>query len=222
MELFLDSAGLADINEAFEHGVVTGVTTNPSLMSKEPKSSYMDHIGRVVERVWASNPSYPVSVEVVSHTPGGMLSEAIHIAEVFRHGNVVVKIPMDWEYTWVMKGLKDLHVRINCTCVFSTAQALLAASAGVDYVSFFYNRMKDRNLSPRQSISSTREAIDKGGLGTRIICGSIRSAGDVVDCFDMGAHIVTCSLSILKSMAYHEGTEASVRQFLSDFSRWAS
>jgi transaldolase len=129
-----------------------------------------------------------------------------------------IKVPIGWTELAAISELSRAGIKINCTCGFDEAQAILAANAGAKYFSFFYGRMKDINVEPAEVIKRTRGLLE--GTDTEIIMGSIRHMKDLVDSFVAGAHIVTAPLSIFEKMAAHPKTKESVDQFLSEFKQW--
>lgn len=226
MRLFLDSANLDDIKEALEIGIISGVTTNPSLLAKEPKSAFLAHIGKIADMLARygskDSPFAPLSIEVFESNGLLMLNQAVEFYQTLNYPGLNIKIPVGWGEMPIIKGLEDRRIKVNATCIFKAGQAVLAMNAGASFVSFFTNRMKDRGIDTDLEIRRARVAIDNEFYRTEIICGSIRKPEDVMECFMAGAHIVTCSLPILKQLAYHEGTVDSVNKFLSDFREWQS
>lgn len=228
MRLFLDSANLDDIKEALEIGIISGVTTNPSLLAKEPKSGYIPHIVKIADMLngaWTpSGDGEPphLSIEVFETDVSKMVEQAVEFKRLVGYRNLVIKIPMGWKELVAIRRLREFGIDTNCTCIFKAGQAILAMESWADYVSFFTNRMKDRGIDVAGEIDLARRKVDDSIFDTKIICGSIRKPEDVMECFMAGAHIVTCSLPILKQLAYHEGTVDSVNKFLSDFREWQS
>ena len=216
MRLFIDSANLDDIRQAMASGAVSGVTTNPSIMAKEPKGEFDKHLQKIADLVGHR----PISAEVVAGTPESMVQEALALVGTV-DGNIDIKVPMSWDNMRVIDCLVDHHIRVNATCLFTEQQAIMALNAGASYVSLFYNRARDLSVDTFRWIDSVRNLIDKDyGGGTYIICGSIRSAEDVRACAMAGAHIVTASLPIIKAMCTHPGTDVAVDQFNRDFASW--
>jgi transaldolase len=221
MRLFLDSANLNDIREIADNDIVSGITTNPSLLAKEPKAAFFDYI-HAINRIVKGR--IPVSVEVFASAPLEMIAQAQELKKVMPAG-LVVKIPIGWAELGVIGQLVRMGIPVNCTAIFTTGQAVMALAAGAEYVSFFYRRMQDRGAAPPalQTIRNTRQIYNSepDRVDTaEIICGSIRATDDVIDCFLAGADIVTCSLPILKKMCEHPGTTESVAKFMADSKGW--
>ncbi len=235
MKIFLDSANLDEAKLCVKGQVIQGITTNPSLMSKEPKSNYVDHIKRLCDI--ASKYSLPVSAEIFYIDYDKIIAEYDKLLNNVRYDYLNVKIPIGFnEIVEINKiNLRNLNNinNINCTAIFSYSQACIAINAKCKYVSFFYNRMIDfasKNINidihpiedVKREIKLTRQMIDLYKKENQIICGSIRKVSDVFDCHSVGAHIVTLSYKLICEMFMHNGTVKAVEQFNSDFSSWMS
>ena len=215
MRLFIDSANLADIQQAMASGAVSGVTTNPSILAREPKGAFNAHIQKVADLARGC----PVSAEVVAATQDEVVQEALAlVGEV--QGNINIKVPLAWNTLPTIDCLASHDIRVNATCIFTEQQAIMALNAGATFVSLFYNRARDLGIDVLRWVSNTHNLIDKYGFTGSIICGSIRSAEDVRACAMAGAHIVTASLPIIKAMCSHPGTDVAVDQFNRDFASW--
>lgn len=223
MKLFLDSANLEDIGTAMTSGAVSGVTTNPSIIAKEPKANFVSHcreIAALCDNRPLSMYNRPLSVEVFATDPEAMVQEAVDLhAQIGYHG-LNIKIPVSWDNLSVIRRLTGMQIPVNATCIFTTAQAIAAANAGAAYVSVFYNRAKDLGLDPLRTVSEVRAMLDRYIPECEIICGSIRSAKDIQDCIVAGADIVTAGLPQLRAMCTHPGTDTAVAQFTRDFAAW--
>ena len=218
MKLFLDTANLEEIEQGLRLGVLSGITTNPALIAKEPKSDFLAHIKKIIELCKKYEQEIPLSIEVFKTEPEEMIKQAKEFISELDYKNLNIKIPIGWQELGVIKELSKNNIKVNCTCGFDEAQAILAANAGAKYFSFFCGRMKDIGVDPFSVIKNTRQLLE--GTDTEIIIGSIRHMKDVVDSFLAGAHIVTAPLDILQKMAIHPKTTESVNQFLSDFKNW--
>lgn len=211
MKLFIDTANINEIREINEWGILSGVTTNPSLIAKEGKV-FQDVIHEIVQIV-----DGPISAEVISLKADGMVQEARELAKI--HKNIVIKIPITEE------GLKAVHIlssegiKTNVTLIFSAAQALLAAKAGATYVSPFVGRLDDIADNGMSLISVIAKIFENYGLSTEIIAASIRGPQDVVDAAKYGAHIATIPYKVLRQMVKHPLTDSGIERFLAD---WAS
>lgn len=220
MKLFLDTANLTEIEDCLQKGIIQGVTTNPSLLSKEPKADFYLHIQRIADLCTKYAPGIPLSVEVFASEPEKMVEQAKEINKKVKYSNVNIKIPVGFQELEVIKKLKDSGVKVNCTCCFTTTQLQLAALSGARYVSLFYNRAIDAGLNPIKILERCRRFIDENNLDTEIIAGSIRNAYDLEDCWHAGSHIVTAGYSAIKKATLHPKTDESVQGFLSDFEEW--
>lgn len=219
MKLFADTANLQEIEDLIEKGIICGVTTNPSLMAKEPKTDFFNHIKKIAD-VCRESEGLPLSVEVFATTPDEMINQAIEIVEQTNYGFLNIKIPIGYEELRVINVLSSQGISINCTCCFTSAQLELAALAGARYVSLFYNRLIDAKGEPKTVLKQTRKFIDDNNLDCEIICGSIRAPSDVSDAWAAGSHIVTAGHKVIKEMTQHYKTDESVAGFLSDFNNW--
>lgn len=218
MKLFLDTANLEEIEKGLKQGILSGITTNPSLIAKEPKADFLAHVKKIVELCKKYQQEIPLSIEVFQTEPEKIIQQAKDFVAVLDYSNINIKIPIGWQELQVIKELSKAGIRVNCTCGFNEAQAVLAANAGARYFSFFYGRMKDIGVNPATVIENACRLLE--GSRTEIIIGSIRQTHDVVDSFLAGAHIVTAPLNILEKMALHPKTKESVDGFLKDFSQW--
>jgi transaldolase len=221
MKLFLDTANLADIETALQKGFITGITTNPSLMAKEPKGNYIDHMKKIVELIDKYSNPISLSVEVFAQNKEKIIIEAEELVSEIQYENLSIKVPIGWEELEAIYQLSIEGISVNCTCIFSEAQCMLATNAGARYISIFGNRVKELRGSFTQAVGATRKWLDMNDItNTEIIMGSIRSGIDIVDAQLAGAHIVTAGLPHYIKMSEHPGTTASVDQFMTDFKEW--
>ncbi len=214
MKFFLDSANLQQIEEALSWGVISGITTNPTLVSKETGSFFdlAKEICRLVQ-------DKPVSVEVLSTASGGMVEEARRLAALAE--NIVVKIPMGAE------GLKAVYrlscegkkVPCNVTLIFSANQALLASRAGAVYVSPFIGRIDDIGWDGVGLVKDIMNIFTCQKLDTFVIAASIRHPVHVEQVAAAGAHIATVPFSVLQQMSRHPLTDLGIERFLADWGK---
>ncbi|MBC8111844.1 MAG: fructose-6-phosphate aldolase [Verrucomicrobia bacterium] len=213
MKFFIDTANLAEIEEAFELGVLDGVTTNPSLMAKEGisgKNNVFDHYKKICEIVKDGD----VSAEVIATDFKGMVEEGEELAEI--HENIVVKVPMIRDGIKAIKYFTDNGIRTNCTLVFSAGQAILAAKVGADYVSPFIGRLDDVATDGLALIEQIRTIYDNYGYPTEILAASVRHVMHLVQCAEIGSDVVTCPLSVILGLLKHPLTDSGLEKFLSD------
>lgn len=222
MKLFLDSANLQDVENGLARGHLSGVTTNPSLLSKEPKSNFYGHIKKIVHLLEAEGRNLPLSVEVFATKPDEMIAQAKEIMQQIPYAGLNIKVPIGWDELKVIHALARSGIRVNCTCIFTEEQCVLAANSGASYVSIFHCRLKDLGGDPVRVISNTRRIFDQAGHKAEIIVGSIRLQTDVLEAHLAGGHIVTAGAKIIEQMAGHPGTDKSVQGFLKDFQGWMS
>jgi len=211
MKFFIDTANIEEIKKGLELGMVDGVTTNPSLVSKEqrPFSDILADICALVDG--------PISAEVVSLDADGMVAEARELAKI--HDNIVVKVPMIEEGLKAVKRLTAENIKTNVTLVFSSTQALLAAKAGATYVSPFVGRLDDISQDGMELISDIMTILRNYGFSTEVIVASVRSPMHVVQSALIGADIATIPYKVIAQMARHPLTDIGMEQFLADWEK---
>ncbi len=209
MKLFIDTANTEEIRIANEFGVISGVTTNPSLIAKEGRDfkTVIDEIVSIVDG--------PVSAEVISLDADGMVKEAIPLSEINK--NIVIKIPMTGEGLKAVKKLSEMGIKTNVTLIFTAAQALLAALAGATYVSPFLGRLDDIDCDGMTLISDISQIFRVHNIGTQIIAASIRNPLHVTNAAKAGAHIATVPYKIINQMLKHPLTDVGIEKFLKDW-----
>ena len=215
MNFFIDTANTSQIKELVAYNIISGVTTNPSLMAKEGISGKQNCHQRYIEICNLVNG--PVSAEVISTDCKGMLEEAYELAEL--HPNIVIKIPMIKEGIKAIYELNNKGIKTNCTLVFSANQALLAAKAGATYVSPFIGRLDDINVDGMELIKSIRTIFDNYNFETNILAASIRHEEHVIKCAEFGADYATIPYSLLDKLFDHPLTTKGLEIFLADHAR---
>jgi len=212
MKFFIDTANLDQIKEAAELGILDGVTTNPSLMAKEGISG-VDNIHHHYKAICAIVDG-DVSAEVISTDFQGIIDEGQVLADIAP--NIVVKVPMIRDGVKALNWFRNHNIRTNCTLVFSTGQAILAAKAGATYMSPFIGRIDDINWDGMAVIHEISEVYTTQGYGTEILAASIRSSRHIIDAAKAGADVVTCPLSAILGLLSHPLTDIGLEKFLSD------
>ena len=221
MKIFVDSANLNEIEEALKRGFPKGVTTNPSILSKEEKCDFRDHVQNIITLLQKYGYQIPLSVEVFSTDPKEMLRQAEDFVKYFGdYPHLYVKVPIGWNELEVISELKKRGIKVNCTCCMSLNQAIMAAQAGADFVSLFYNRIRDIGYDANVVVKSVCSLFKQWDLPAQVIVGSIRHIGDVNEAFLAGADIVTIPPKFFTQMLAHPKTDEAVSQFLSDFKNW--
>jgi transaldolase len=217
MRIFLDTANIDEIRDAARMGILAGVTTNPTLMSKESGSgaTYRDRVIEICEVVQG-----PVSAECTSRDVPGLLEEARTLANWHKH--VVVKIPMDANGLEATSILSKEGIRINMTLIFSANQALLAALAGATYVSPFVGRLDDAGQDGMEVVRQSVEIFDRYHLPAQVLAASIRTPPHVIQAALAGAHIATVPYAVLQQMIKHPLTDVGIERFLADSRKYAS
>ncbi len=211
MKIFLDTANLREIEEAASWGVLSGVTTNPSLMAREEGADFETTIREITRLV-----DGPISAETVSEDADGMVREGITYAAW--HPNVIVKVPSTIEGLKAVSRLKTEGIRTNVTLCFNANQALLAARAGAFVISPFVGRLDDIS---EPGVDLIREIVDIYSLDpeidTQVLAASIRHPRHIVEVAQAGADIATVPLKVLKQCMKHPLTDAGVERFLADW-----
>jgi transaldolase len=209
MKFFIDTANVEEIKKAWELGVIDGVTTNPSLISKEKMEpiSLLKEICSIVDG--------PISAEAVSLQADGMVKEAEELAKI--HENIVVKIPMTEDGLRAVKRLSAEGIKTNVTLIFSASQALLAAKAGTTYVSPFVGRLDDISHIGMELVADIQDIYENYFFDTEVIVASIRNPLHVVEAAKMGADIATIPYSVIAQLAKHPLTDIGIERFLKDW-----
>jgi len=211
MKLFLDTADIEEIRRASDAGLIDGITTNPSLISKvagsrDPKEIYLE-ICEIVDG--------PISLEVVATERTQMVEEGRKLAGI--HENAVVKVPLTEDGLKACRELVNSGIPVNVTLCFSLSQALLAAKAGATYISPFVGRIDDISGEGMQLIHQIRQVYDSYGYATEILVASIRSPLHVVESMMLGADCCTIPPKILWQLAKHPLTDRGLEAFLADW-----
>ena len=215
MKFFIDTANLDDIKEAQDLGVLDGVTTNPSLMAKEGitgQENIINHYKKICDIVTGD-----VSAEVISTDYESIIKEGEALAKL--HKQIVVKVPMIKDGVKAIKYFSDKGIRTNCTLVFSTGQALLAAKAGATYVSPFIGRLDDISTDGLNLIEEIRLIYDNYGFATQILAASVRHTMHVLHCARIGSDVMTGPLSSIEGLLKHPLTDSGLAKFLADYQK---
>lgn len=212
MKFFIDTANLKEIKEAYDLGVLDGVTTNPSLMAKEGIKGHDNitaHYKAICDIV-----DNNVSAEVIATDFDTIIKEGKELARI--NDKIVVKVPMIKDGVKAIKKFSSEGIRTNCTLVFSAGQAILAAKAGANYVSPFIGRLDDVSQDGLELIAQLRLIYDNYGFETQILAASVRHAMHLIKCAEIGADVATCPLSVITGLLKHPLTDSGLEKFLSD------
>jgi transaldolase len=209
VRLFIDTGSVAEVEEIAAWGVLSGATTNPSLLAKEDGDPG-DIIKRICDLVRG-----PVSAEVVSQDPKGMIDEGRALRELSDH--VTVKVPFCKEGLEATRALTDDGIPVNMTLVFSPNQALLAAASGATYVSCFMGRLDDISVDSAVVVAEIAETLRAGGMTSEIIAASIRHPEHVITAARLGCEIATTPAKVLRQMLDHPLTTAGAEKFREDW-----
>ncbi len=211
MKFFIDTANLEQIKEMQDLGIIDGVTTNPTLLSKEGAEP-IEQLKKICEIV-----DGPVSAEVIGLKTEEMVKEARELAKIAP--NIVIKIPMTKEGIKAVKILESEGIKINVTLVFSQNQILIAAKAGASYISPFIGRLMDNGQDEIDMLWESMQIINAYDFKSEIIVASIRNARHVIEAAKMGAHIATIPFAVLEKMFVHPNTEKGLKAFLDDWEK---
>ena len=211
MKFFIDTANIAEIKKAKEWGLADGVTTNPSLVSKEGRGfkELVKEICSIVDG--------PISAEAMSLDADGMIKEAKELSKI--HKNIVVKIPMTLEGLKAVKVVAKEGIKTNVTLVFSPTQALMAAKAGATYASPFVGRLDDISHNGMDLVSQILSIYENYDFATEVIVASVRHPLHVVDAALLGAHIATIPFKVIEQLSKHPLTDIGIERFLKDWEK---
>jgi len=211
MEFFIDTANLEEIKEANSYGILSGVTTNPTLMSRENRP-FKELLKDICEEV-----DGPVSAEVVSLKAEGMIKEGRELAKIA--DNIIIKIPMTVEGLKAIKELTSEGIQTNTTLVFQPVQALMAARAGTPFLSPFVGRIDDISSGGMNLIADIVTIFENYGIDTKVIVASIRHPMHVYEAAMIGADIATIPFKVIEKLVKHPLTDIGIDRFLSDWEK---
>ena len=211
MKLFIDSGNIADIQKLADIGIIDGVTTNPSLLVKEP-GDYRENLKKICQIVKG-----PVSGEVTATDFAGMMQQGHDIAKIDAY--MVVKVPLTRDGIKACKALAGEGIRVNVTLCFSAAQALLAAKAGATYISPFVGRLDDVATHGMELIREIVDIYDNYEFTTEVLVASCRHPIHIVDAARMGADICTCPPAVIDQLFNHPLTNIGLEKFLKDWEK---
>jgi transaldolase len=211
MKLFVDTGNIKDIEALATIGIIDGVTTNPSLLAKEP-GDYKENLKKICAIVKG-----PVSGEVVATDYEGMLREGHEIAQLDEH--MVVKVPLTRDGIRACKTLSGEGLKVNVTLVFSAAQALLAAKAGATFVSPFVGRLDDVGTDGMELIRDIVQIFDNYEFTTEVLVASCRHPIHIIAAARMGADICTCPATVIDQLFNHPLTSIGLERFLKDWEK---
>jgi transaldolase len=211
MKLFIDSGNLKDIEALVPLGIIDGITTNPSLLAKEPGDS------REILRKICQLVQGPVSAEVVSTSAQEMIKEGRELAKIDPH--IVVKVPFTKDGVKACKALSSEGIPVNVTLIFSPTQALLAAKVGATYVSPFVGRLDDIATSGMTLVHEIVQIFENYAFKTEILVASTRGPLHIVEAARMGADICTCPPAVIDSLFNHPLTDIGLKKFLADWEK---
>jgi transaldolase len=215
MEFFIDTANLDEIQEAYDLGVLDGVTTNPSLMAKEGVTGHENIIQRYKDICNIVDDN--VSAEVIATDFDEIMKEGLELAKI--DDKIVVKVPMIRDGVKAIKALSSEGIRVNCTLIFSAGQAILAAKAGAAYVSPFIGRLDDIATNGIDLIEQIVKIYQNYAFDTYVLAASIRHTMHLIQCAEVGADVVTCPLNVITGLLHHPLTDKGLEKFLSDYQK---
>jgi transaldolase len=212
MQIYLDTANLGEIREAASWGILSGVTTNPSLVAKEQGIDHKTLITEITKIV-----DGPISAEAISLDAAGMIREGLEFATW--HPNVVVKVPVTTEGLKAVYALAKEGIRTNVTLCFNAAQALLAARAGAFLISPFLGRVDDMGVDGMQLIREISGIYRQHGISTKVLAASIRHPRHIIESALAGADVATCPFKVLEQSMKHPLTDSGIEKFLADWKK---
>ena len=212
MKIFLDTANVEEIKQGVSWGLVDGVTTNPSLASREKGKDFKT----IVKEILSITPG-PVSIEVIAEDYDGMMKQALKIREL--GDNAVVKIPMTLSALRAIKSLKEKKIPVNCTLIFNPLQALFAAKSGAEYVSPFVGRLDDISEDGMGIVAQIKQIFTNYDIETKILVASIRNPVHVLRSAIIGADVVTLPFDVLKKLPSHPKTDEGLIRFSEDWKK---
>ncbi|WP_090798787.1 fructose-6-phosphate aldolase [Paenibacillus sp. GP183] len=212
MKLFIDTANVSEIQQAFDLGVISGITTNPSLITKEGRD-FFETLKEVISIVG----NIPISAEVVALEAPEMVEQGKKLASLGQ--GIVVKVPMTAEGLKATKIFSSMGIKTNVTLIFSSTQALLAARAGATYVSPFIGRLDDINQVGMNLIQEISQIFQVHGIESQIISASVRHSAHVIEAALLGAHIATVPFKVIENMMKHPLTDAGIQKFTDDWNK---
>lgn len=210
MKFFIDTANMEEIKEAYSLGILSGVTTNPSLVAKEKNITFEDRLREITSLVSGS-----VSAEVIALDADGMIREGKELAAIAP--NITIKVPMTPDGLKAVHAFSQVGIKTNVTLIFSANQALLAARAGATYVSPFLGRLDDIGHNGLELISTIADIFAIHDIKTEIIAASIRHPQHVTDAALRGAHIATVPYKVIMQLFKHPLTDKGIEAFLNDW-----
>src|ERR671910_240376 len=211
MKIFIDSGNIKEIEGLMPLGIIDGITTNPSLLAKEP-GDYRENLKTICRIVQG-----PTSAEVVALDAEGMIREGRELAALDEH--IVVKVPFTREGVKACKALSSEGKRVNVTLVFSPTQALLAAKVGASYVSPFVGRLDDVATSGMNLINEIVDIFENYQFSTEVLVASVRHPIHIVEAARMGADVVTCPAAVIEQSFKHPLTDIGLAKFLADWEK---
>jgi len=211
MKLFLDTANVEHIREINDWGILAGITTNPTLVSREGRGM-KEALKEITEIV-----SGPISAEAISQDTEGMMLEARELSAIA--DNINVKIPMTSEGLAAVSRLSKEGIKTNVTLVFSANQAMLAAAAGATFVSPFVGRLDDIGNRGMTVVEESVDIFDTYSITTQVIAASLRHPIHVIEAANAGAHIATIPYEVMVKMVKHPLTDIGIKRFLEDYEK---
>jgi transaldolase len=211
MKIFIDTGNLKEIEALVPLGIIDGITTNPSLLAKEP-GDYRENLQKICQMVQG-----PTSAEVVATDYDGMIREGRELAALDQH--IVVKVPFTREGVKACKTLSSEGKKVNVTLIFSASQALIAAKVGASYVSPFVGRLDDISTSGMTLVQEIVEIFENYPITTEVLVASTRSPMHIVEAARLGADICTCPAALIDQLFKHPLTDIGLEKFLKDWEK---
>ncbi len=214
MKIFIDSANISELKKAYSTGLVSGVTTNPSLIAKE--GMQFEKLVNEILRIF-TKPMDIINFESVSTEAGGMIEDGIKLSRISK--NVVVKVPLTEQGLLACQELARKNIRVNVTLCFSSAQALLAAKSGAYFISPMVGRLDDQNDNGMRLVEEIRKIYTNYKFNTQILVASVRNVQHVTEAALIGADVCTVPYNVFEKLFMHELTDIGLARFLDDWKK---
>lgn len=213
MEFMLDTANISDIKKFIEIAPISGVTSNPSILKKEGKIEFFNHMKKIRNII---GEECTLHVQVIAQDYEGMMKDAKAILENIDK-NVYIKVPTTQEGLKVIKALKEKNIKVTATAIYTKFQAYLAIVAGADFIAPYFNRMQNLNIEPNEAILEMANVIQRTNSKTKILAASFKNVTQVTSALENGAHAVTMGVDIIEAALAMPSIQKAVDDFTNDW-----
>jgi len=214
---FLDSANMSEIDLILSRGLVSGITTNPTILMKENPDNPLEHLTNIVKKIREYGKNIPLSVQVMTENTQFMIDEAKYLQDYLDYDNLVIKIPIGWDELKVIYELSKQNISVNCTCCMTEIQVSLAANAGADYASIFYGKTSDSGIDPKILVKNSVKYLNNSKTSCKLIVGSLRTDWVITEIIRENADIVTVPAKFFKSLVSNDKTKEAISLFAENY-----